>query len=48
METKQELEAWLKRLQDRWNSGEMSGPDEVGRLDRQMKELKKRLQTMKA
>jgi len=47
METKQELEAWLKRLQDKWNSGQMSSPDEVGRLDRQMKELKKKLLTLK-
>jgi hypothetical protein len=43
METKQELEAMLKRLEAKWNKGNIGGPHEIINLDRQMKELKRRL-----
>jgi hypothetical protein len=46
METKRELEAKLKRLEARWDKGN-GGPQEIMRLDRQMKELRKRIKSHK-
>jgi hypothetical protein len=43
METKQELKAMLKRLEARWNSGNIGGPHEIVKLDRQMKHIRKKL-----
>jgi hypothetical protein len=46
METKQELQAMLKRLEAKWNSGSIGGPHEIVKLDRQMKELRRNIQAL--
>jgi hypothetical protein len=42
METKEELQAMLKRLEAKWDSGNVGDPYEIVKLDRQMKELRER------
>jgi hypothetical protein len=46
METKQELQAMLNRLEAKWNIGNFGDPHEIVRLDRQMKELKKKIRAL--
>jgi hypothetical protein len=48
METKEELQAMLKRLEAKWNSGNIGDPNAIIRLDRQMKEIRKRINAMPA
>jgi hypothetical protein len=38
----------LQRLEERWNSGKVNSPQEIVKLDRKMKELKKKIQSSKA
>jgi hypothetical protein len=44
--TKQELQAMLEKLEARWHSGNLGGPQEIVKLDKQMKELRKRIMAM--
>jgi hypothetical protein len=46
METLIELQTMLKRLEAKWDSGNIGGPQEIITLDRQMKELKKKIQAL--
>jgi hypothetical protein len=47
METLIELQTMLKRLSTKWDSGSISSPQEIVKMDRQMKELKKKIQHLK-
>jgi len=44
METRQELEQWLARLEAKWANGNFGDPHEIIRLAKQIKELRKKIQ----
>jgi hypothetical protein len=46
METVVELQSMLKRLKAKWDKGNFGDPQEIVKLDRQMKELRKKIQAM--
>lgn len=46
MESITELQATLKKLKGKWDSGKLNIPHEIVRLDREMKELKKKIQAI--
>ena len=48
MESKQELEQWLARLEARWAKGAFCSPQEIVKMDRKMKELKKKIVQMES
>jgi len=48
METKQELHAMLKRLEARWDKGNLVDPQEIVKLDRQIKEIRKKIHALKS
>ena len=46
IETLIELQAMLKKIEARWDSGSVGNPEEIVKLDRQMKELKRKIRTL--
>jgi len=48
METLAELRAMLKRLEAKWDSGMTGDPHQLTRMDKQMKEIRKKIYALKS